>query len=252
MPRVWPARWRGSELCAKLQTMKTLPETILFDLDNTLLGMKEEEFVQLYLGSLAEKFKDQLDPKRLVAAIWEGVGAIYANDGSKINEDVFWDAAEKSYGSSLRHMKEDFDEYYRTDFVLAKDACYEKPEAKILIDSLKQDRRLILATNPIFPAEAVRQRLKWAGLDADDFVYITTYENSTSCKPNPAYYQEILEKTNTQLCECIMIGNDAEEDMNAALTGMDTLLIMDGLINRKNRDLDAYEKMTLKELAQAV
>ncbi len=31
-------------------------------------------------------------------------------------------------------------------------------------------------------------------MDQDDFEWITTYENSSYCKPNPAYYFEIMRK----------------------------------------------------------
>ena len=54
---------------------------------------------------------------------------------------------------------------------------------------------LVLATNPIFPAVAVETRLGWVGLTGSDFDLVTTYENSRSSKPNPAYYQSILSHT---------------------------------------------------------
>ena len=38
--------------------------------------------------------------------------------------------------------------------------------------------RAVLATNPIFPAVATRSRIRWAGLEPEDFELCTTYENS--------------------------------------------------------------------------
>lgn len=231
--------------------MKILPKTILFDLDNTLLRMDEETFINLYMDSLAGTFKDRLDAQKLVKSIWEGVEAIYRNNGQKTNEEAFWDCVEEKYGQDLRPMLPEFENFYRTEFENARSSCQARPQVREFIESLKPDHQLILATNPIFPRVAVEARLKWAGLRAEDFDYITTYENSTACKPNPVYYQEIMKKTGAVPCECVMIGNDADEDMSAAVTGMDTILITDDLINRKNKDLSVYEQMTWKELTQA-
>ena len=48
-----------------------------------------------------------------------------------------------------------------------------------------------LATNPVFPKVATMNRIKWAGLDAEDFELITTYEDNCYCKPNVDYYRTI-------------------------------------------------------------
>ena len=37
--------------------------------------------------------------------------------------------------------------------------------------------KVVLATNPIFPAIATESRMRWAGLAPEDFDYYTTYEN---------------------------------------------------------------------------
>ena len=98
--------------------------------------------------------------------------------------------------------------------------------------------RRVLATNPLFPACAVEARLRWAGLRPEDFSYITTYENSTYCKPNPAYFQEILEKTGLYAEQCIYIGNDAVEDLPARQLGIPTFLLTDNLICPDDRLLE--------------
>lgn len=87
---------------------------------------------------------------------------------------------------------------------------------------------------PIFPRSAVESRIGWAGLDVSDFEYITTYENSRYCKPNPEYYNEILSKLNLQSGECPMVGNDVTEDMVAQIVGMNVFLLTDCLINREH------------------
>ena len=39
--------------------------------------------------------------------------------------------------------------------------------------------------------------------------------------------------------ECLMVGNDATEDLAAREAGMDVFLLTDCLINTKNRDISA-------------
>ena len=98
----------------------------------------------------------------------------------------------------------------------------------------------VLATNPIFPKVATESRIRWAGLQPEDFRLYTTYENASYCKPNPDYYREILDKLNLRPEECLMVGNDVAEDMVAETLGMKVFLLPACVINREGRDIDAY------------
>ena len=84
------------------------------------------------------------------------------------------------------------------------------------------------------------KRLKWAGCDPDDFELITSFENSSACNPNPAYFTEILKKIECTPDECIMAGNDATEDTCAEKIGMRTFLLTECLINKDGKDISAY------------
>ena len=89
----------------------------------------------------------------------------------------------------------------------------------------------MLATNPLFPKVGIEARLGWIGLTCDDFSLVTTYENMHYCKPNPKYYETILNKFNLNAERCIMIGNNVEEDIISAKSiGLDTYLVTDCLI----------------------
>ena len=64
----------------------------------------------------------------------------------------------------------------------------------------------------------------------------------THSKPDPAYYEDVLRALDVRGEECLMVGNDATEDMAAREVGMDVFLLTDCLINAKNRDLNAYPR----------
>lgn len=228
--------------------------TVLFDLDGTLLPMDQDVFVAAYFKKLATKLAPHgYDPKALIDAIWQGTGAMIINDGSCTNETAFWKVFCAKFGADARKDEPIFEEYYKTDFQTVKEVCGFNPAAAEIVKSLKErDLRLILATNPIFPAIATQSRIRWAGLDVSSFEYYTTYENSSYCKPNPDYYREIMAKCNVKPEECLMVGNDVGDDMVTLNLGMKVFLLTDCLINKKGVDINQYPHGSFAELKEYI
>ena len=216
--------------------------TILFDLDGTLLPMDQDLFIQDYFTRIAGKVAPHgYDPKALVNMIWRGTEAMVRNDGSRTNEAAFWDLAISVYGDRILRDKALFDEFYQVDFDRIKTVCGYTPESAQIVRGLQaRGFRVVLATNPLFPAQATQWRIQWAGLTPEDFVLYTTYENSSYCKPNLKYYQEILDRLQVQPEECLMVGNDVGEDMIAQQLGMQVFLLTDCLINKADADISQY------------
>lgn len=216
--------------------------TVLFDLDGTLLPMDQETFVKEYFGRISAKLAPQgYEPRKLVETIWRGTGAMVENNGRKTNEEVFWEVATTVYGDRIIKDKHLFDEFYEEEFGKIKTVCGHHPAAAEIVHGLKEKGyRVVLATNPIFPARATQWRIQWAGLQPEDFELYTTYENSSYCKPNLDYYRQILDKLHLVPEECMMVGNDAGEDMIAKQLGMQVFLLTDCLINKAGADISQY------------
>ena len=216
--------------------------TVLFDLDGTLLPMELEQFTNTYFGLLAKKAAPfGYEPKTLVAAVWKGTKAMVKNDGSAPNDRRFWDTFCPLVGVEESVLRPVFDKFYAEEFHGAKAACGENPYAAQAVRGLKaQGYDVVLATNPIFPLVGVRTRLSWVGLAPEDFSLVTTYENSRFCKPNPAYFQEIVEKLGKAPQECLMVGNDGVEDTAAAQVGLSLYLATDCLENGDKVDLSQF------------
>ena len=227
-----------------------MTKAILFDLDGTLLPMDQEVFVRDYLGRMAAFLAPHgYDPQSLIKAVWAGTGAMVKNDGKALNEDVFWYVFNSILGRDAKQDLALFEEFYRTEFQKAKDSCGFNPAAVEAIRQIKDmGYRLILATNPLFPAIATHSRIRWAGLNPEDFELVTTYENSRFCKPNPDYYREILGKIALDGSQCLMVGNDVGEDMVAQKLGMKTFLLTDCLINKTAEDITQYPNGSFPEL----
>lgn len=81
---------------------------------------------------------------------------------------------------------------------------------------------------------------------------ITTFDNSSFCKPNPEYYREILGKLGLEPEECLMVGNDVTEDMMTRELGMQVFLLTDCLINRENKDIASYPRGSFPELLEFI
>lgn len=218
-------------------------QTVLFDLDGTILPLDQDTFIKTYFGLLAKTLSPRYPAERLMPAMMAGVEAMLRNNGEVTNEAVFWKTFSAVYGEDVTGDLTAFDAFYRHEFHGAKAVCGCNPKAADTVRRLKAAGFCVaLATSPVFPAVATEARIRWAGLEPGDFAYITTYENSHYCKPNPAYYREVAEALHCPSEACLMVGNDVVDDMEAERAGMKVFLLTDNLLNREGKDIDRYPK----------
>lgn len=225
-------------------------KTVFFDLDGTLLPMDQEEFIRQYLACLTSAMEPEgYDPETLGKAVWTGTKAMVCNDGSKTNEAVFWESFSRSLGRNAREEEQTFLRFYQGPFQQLRAVCGYNPAAASAVREIRNlGLNTVLATNPLFPAVATQSRVRWAGLEPEDFAWLTTYENSRYCKPNPDYYREILDKLNLKPGECLMVGNDVQEDGAAAKLGMPVFLLTDCLIQRGGNADPSWPQGSFPEL----
>ena len=229
---------------------ETMITTVLFDLDGTLLPMELDGFLETYFRLLTEKLVAHgYEAKKVNNALWEALMAMIANDGTKTNEEVFWPVFNRECGKDARADMSLFEEFYEKEFQGARAACGFDPKAVETVAAVKaKDLRVVLATSPLYPAIATKQRMLWAGFKPEDFELYTTYENYHYCKPSLGYYQEVLENLGLRPEECLMVGNDAIEDMSAAKLGIHVFLLPRWLVNRKNLDISSFPQGDFDDL----
>ena len=216
-------------------------KAIFFDLDGTLLPMDEDKFTKMYFNLLATRAKTRgYEEKQIIQTILSGTKKMYLNDGTSTNEDVFWQNFYKTYKTDIQEEKEFFNTFYKEEFHKTKSCCEENKLAKEIVTYCKDNFPLvILSTNPIFPKIATEKRMSFVSLTIDDFDYITTYENSSFCKPNPKYFLMLLEKFNLKPEEVILFGNNELEDGYCATSiGIKTYMVGSYIIKDEKHNLN--------------
>lgn len=230
--------------------------TFLFDLDGTLLDINIDSFLEYYFDSLSREFSDLCESREeFIRILMESTRKMIENDGKKSNQEVFMeDFLAKITSGDQQELKKRFDHFYKNKFPkLQKYFDFDSSIGSELVKYIKdKDKKLVLATNPLFPKTAVVERLNWAGLSEDDFDFITSYENMSFAKPNPDYYLEILDKIEQAPEDCLMIGNDMEEDTAAADVGIKTVIVNDNLIEAEDNVHKIEWRGSLEELTEII
>ncbi|NPV70459.1 MAG: HAD family hydrolase [Firmicutes bacterium] len=146
-----------------------------------------------------------------------------------------------------------FQEFYAADFPRLRRHSNPDPlAARVVQAAVDAGMRTVLATNPLYPRAAIVERLEWAGISPDLFDLITTYEHMHFCKPRPEYYREICSIIGCEPHECLMVGNDVDEDLVAAGAGMKTFLVNTAVRNRNSVQYVADYEGSLADLLDLI
>ncbi len=226
----------------------------LFDLDGTLLPMDTYRFIEEYMRLLSSKMSHFLPPEQFTRSLWKATLIMMKNkDHTKTNQEVFEESFAAETGISWDQIKEDVMQFYAQDFPkLQKYVGFEPLARKAVETALEQGYQVAIATNPVFPKVAVWERLRWAGIDDLPFSLVTVYEETYFCKPHLEYFQRIAKQLGISPQECVMIGNDMQEDMVSSQLGMRTFLLRSHRIDRGNPTYPVDQEGELEDLLIAL
>lgn len=190
---------------------------LFVDLDDTLLQNSMEVFAPPYYKALSAYLSEKISPQEMIPKLLEGTEAMIRNTNPSITlEQAFDRIFYPGIGISKDKIRPEIERFYDTVFPSLKKYTSVIPEACVMIkDALDMGLKIVVATNPLFPMKAIHHRLEWAGLSVKDIPYtlVSSYETFHFTKPNPAYYQEIMDKIGTKPEQCVMVGNDVENDI---------------------------------------
>ena len=96
--------------------------TILFDLDGTLLSIDMNDFEKIYFGSLIEAMKDFVAPEEFKKILYTSTNAMIQNTEFKTNEEVFMESLESFVKDDFTEYQKRFAKYYLKDFDVLRKA----------------------------------------------------------------------------------------------------------------------------------
>lgn len=192
--------------------------TVLLDLDNTLLGNSMDDFLPAYFAALSQYFSQHIDAGMLQPRMVEAVQAVQANQNPMVNNlTAFMDRFRPHIALEPATLDHLFETFYEQEFPTLRAVTSFRPAARQIVETLlAAGIKIVIATNPLFPEMAIRQRLNWAGLSDCPFEMVTTMENSFGVKPQLRYYQYILDQTGSDASTTWMVGDDLELDIAPA------------------------------------
>lgn len=200
---------------------------VLFDLDGTLLPLDIDEFFKAYIALLCKRFASLVRPCEFAKRLMASTHKMLANDDpTKTLREVFWQHFSEAMQSTEEEILPAITEFYTTEYASLGKHITPDPEARRVVEAaLNAGYQIVLATNPLFPLIAIKERMGWAGIDKLPWRLITSYENMHFAKPNPSYYAEIADAIGVLPDSCVMVGNDLRDDLAASVIGMKTFCV---------------------------
>jgi FMN phosphatase YigB (HAD superfamily) len=228
-------------------------KTVLFDLDGTLLPIDTDRFIRQYMKELAGYAGHLVPPARLVEQVMASTYKMIENvDPAVTNAQVFAADFFPKVEKEEADLMPIFDAFYRERFPGLKEVCPGVPglAREVVEAAVAKGYEIVLATNPLFPRMAIEERMRWVCVADMPWSLVTTYEEMHACKPQSAYFQEVLAKVGREPGECLMVGNDVQEDGVAGQLGMDVFFVTDYLINRTGEDLPPGRSGSMADFLQ--
>ncbi|MCX6054667.1 MAG: DinB family protein [Chloroflexi bacterium] len=210
---------------------------LLIDLDDTLFSNPFECFMPEYIKLLSVQLSPFIEPSRMVQQLLHATDRMIAKDlPEKTLEETFNDDFYPRLGLIKNTLSESINDFYELPYQGLKNLTGQRPEAIRIINFAKsRNFTIVVATNPLFPRQAILSRLEWAGFSKTDspFSLITSYENMHFAKPNSAYYAEILGLLGYPHDPIFMVGNNLQDDiLPACELGIQSFLVSDSQFPR--------------------
>lgn len=220
-------------------------KAVLLDLDNTLLKNPDRAFAEAFIDIFETHFTSagyDAPSQKLRDAI-QIMG--HQQTGYFTNRQVLLDVL----GGDSQTTSALLDQFFDEIFPQLRRCIAPVAEASDLIYHLHETGyAVVIATNPIYPLHAIKQRMTWAGLPLDDDLYtlITSADEMHFAKPDPAYYAEILARVGIEPDEAVMVGDSLRNDITPAQqVGLHTCHISDGQLSHFTQQMDTLFKQTL-------
>jgi FMN phosphatase YigB (HAD superfamily) len=174
----------------------------------------------------------------MLAALRSGVNLMVASDDpSRTLREVFDADFYPRLGVQAGELQGPIQSFYDKVFPTLIGQTRPKAGASELVDwAVGAGCRLAIASDPLFPLQATKERIRWAGLDPACFEVISSFESFHFSKSHPAYFAEMLGRLGWPEGPVIMAGDDTARDLVPARElGLSTYHVDGGLVEARGR-----------------
>jgi FMN phosphatase YigB (HAD superfamily) len=202
--------------------------TLLFDLDGTLLDIDMPAFLKAYFSLAGRRFASPPGLPRVTPALAAAMRKMTLyRAGKRTLDRVFLEAFSPAIKRAPIEVRGAFSAFHHAEFEQLRRLTAPRPAARPLLElALALGYELAIVTNPVFLLDAIRARIRWAGLEGIPFTLVTCAEIMRCAKPHQRYFAQILRLLHRRAEECLMIGDDPGMDLPAGLLGVGTWLVI--------------------------
>lgn len=195
-------------------------KAVLLDLDNTLIRNPDRAFAMAFLQQLDAFVVSQWQHTDFSRHLVSGIKAQQEpREPADTNYHVMRKAIQQTLDIDDTELRTILNTFYAEIYPRLRDCISPVHDASVLVDDLlASGYAVVIATNPLYPLDAVQQRLRWGGLPDDPGTYalVTHLDNMHFSKPDPAYFAEILARVGIEPDEAVVIGDSLHNDIEPA------------------------------------
>ncbi|MCY3976516.1 MAG: HAD-IA family hydrolase [Chloroflexi bacterium] len=195
-------------------------KAVLLDLDNTLLHNPDREWVAAFRQQWDRHFDTCYGIENASSALRNAIDGLNSEAPAyNTNAATILDALAVEMSLERERISASIASFYQESYRSLQSVTSPVILAAELVETLLAQNLLVaIATNPLFPESATRERIAWAGLGEflTEFAFITNSENMHFAKPSPAYFAETVARVGVEPDETLVIGDSKRNDIDPA------------------------------------
>lgn len=193
-------------------------KAVLCDLDNTLIHNPDGVFAREFIALIQTALGDTLHLADMGAVMRHIIRSLSRERTVIVsNRQMILSLLSEAAATDIAVVTQLLETFYQEQYPQLQPIVSPVEPAAALIRGLRQQNiPVVIATNPIYLASGIQQRLRWGQLDACDYALVTDADTMHFAKPDPAYYAEIIARVGVEPDEALVIGDNPVNDWQAA------------------------------------